>query len=1067
MSDESTAENPRFNDTRRAAERYLRAGLAVIPLAAGEKNPNRQGWQRERHTMEDIPKCWNNGQNIGVLTGEPSGWLVDIDLDCPEALKIAGRFLDPTLTSGRESTPDCHWWYWAEGIRSKTFDDLGGPEAETLLEIRSNGHQTVVAPSLHPSGERYIWSQSGLEFATVTAETLLRSVRELATAALVARVLPKGGRHRFGLALAGFLLRRELEPESVGKIMHAAWDAAGFASERARSEAHADIEAIVRDTVEDLEEGTEISGGGVLDELARGLPHKISRYWGWSSRITEAEVRRPVEASDLPQIVVNDRPLRDVGDEALQALEARNKPPKLFAQAGKVIRLGQDENDGPIIQEAGEGVIRHHLTRAANFVHERERRSGTEQGHVHPPKDVVHDVMSVPHLPFPPLLGVPRTPFFRSDGTIVSESGYDAATKLYYVPDREAFAVEVPEKPTTEDLSAAVALLDEAAGDFPYRDKASAANTLALLLTPILRNVIEGPVPLALIDKPTPGTGGSLLAEAVSLIATGSPAGMMSAPRDDEEVRKQITSALIRGNLVITLDNVDGVLHAPSLSRALTSEFWEDRVLGRSEIIRVPQRATWMVSGNNLQVGGDLPRRSYWIRLDARVERPWERKGFRHPNLKVWVAENRARLVSALLTMSKAWFVEGKPKGSAVIGSYEHWAHIIGGVLDVASVPGFLNNRDEMYERAADGTRDWAVFLEAWRKIYGDEARTTKQVAADLHEEANKGFREALPDEFGTIVPDRPDKGLSRTLGKAFAKREGRRLGTESLHLVRAGSKNNATQWAVHPAPDGPAEVISLISLISSPPPSRARPREGDDEPGLTKDTNKLIPSPHTSSNEEGASTSKSATSGSEPDERSPSVAELFANPPSWLPGQLKVYREDPERHFKPLCSTVAAVVLGDPLRGDEVAEEVRKEVGACPRERLKTIKLYTSYWNKPCLKKLPLDRVLKIGISRWCPDWGVKHVSLAEEPFAPPPHLLGAWKESEKTPEDERRFEKGYRERLDAYGIDAIRERLEEVMGSADVAILLCYEKDKFCHRRVFADWYQEQTGEVIEEIA
>ena len=102
MSDDSNAENPRFNDTRRAAERYLRAGLAVIPVPAREKNPNRQGWQRERHTMEDIPKCWNNGQNIGVLTGEPSGWLVDIDLDCPEALKIAGRFLDPTLTSGRE-----------------------------------------------------------------------------------------------------------------------------------------------------------------------------------------------------------------------------------------------------------------------------------------------------------------------------------------------------------------------------------------------------------------------------------------------------------------------------------------------------------------------------------------------------------------------------------------------------------------------------------------------------------------------------------------------------------------------------------------------------------------------------------------------------------------------------------------------------------------------------------------------------------------------------------------------------------------------------------------------------
>jgi putative DNA primase/helicase len=284
MSDESTAVNITINDTRRAAERYLRAGLAVIPISAGEKNPNRRGWQQERWTIADIPRCWSNGQNIGLLTGEPSGWLVDVDLDCPEAVKIAGRFLDPTLTGGRESTPDAHWWVRCKGIRSMTFEDLGG---ETVLEIRANGRQTVVAPSLHPSGERYIWSQSGLEFASVGAEALLRACRELATAALVARVLPSGGRHRFGMALAGFLLRRGLEPEDVARIMHAAWDAAGFESEKAKRDAHADIEAIVEDTAEGLEEGIEVSGGPTLDELRSGLPRKIARYWRWNERNTD------------------------------------------------------------------------------------------------------------------------------------------------------------------------------------------------------------------------------------------------------------------------------------------------------------------------------------------------------------------------------------------------------------------------------------------------------------------------------------------------------------------------------------------------------------------------------------------------------------------------------------------------------------------------------------------------------------------------------------------------------------------------------------------------------------
>ena len=57
-------------------------------------------------------------------------------------------------------------------------------------------------------------------------------------------------------------------------------------------------------------------------------------------------------------------------------------------------------------------------------------------------------------------------------------------------------------------------------------------------------------------------------------------------------------------------------------------------------------------------------------------------------------------------------------------------------------------------------------------------------------------------------------------------------------------------------------------------------------------------------------------------------VAGLFADPPKWLPKQLEVYRKNPERHFEQLCNTVAAVVLGDPLRGEEMRDEVEKVLG-------------------------------------------------------------------------------------------------------------------------------------------
>lgn len=260
-------------NSARAAEKYIREGRAPIPIPAGRKNPNRRGWQNERWTMEDVPRVWTAEQNIGILNGEPSGWLVAADLDVPEALKVAGRFLTPTLTSGRESTPDAHWWFVAVGAKSEKWTDLDGA---VLLELRSTGLQTVVEPSSHPSGERYRW-RSGLEAAEISAHELRSACRELAAATLIARHLPPvGGRHDFALALAGFLLRR-LDTKTVGRIVRAAWDAAGGADR----DAHRDLEGIVRDTAEKLAAEAPASGGTRLEELAAGVPRLLARWWGW------------------------------------------------------------------------------------------------------------------------------------------------------------------------------------------------------------------------------------------------------------------------------------------------------------------------------------------------------------------------------------------------------------------------------------------------------------------------------------------------------------------------------------------------------------------------------------------------------------------------------------------------------------------------------------------------------------------------------------------------------------------------------------------------------------------
>ena len=149
-------------------------------------------------------------------------------------------------------------------------------------------------------------------------------------------------------------------------------------------------------------------------------------------------------------------------------------------------------------------------------------------------------------------------------------------------------------------------------------EDADRANALGLIITLPLRPAIAGNIPMAVITAPAPGTGKSLLQDTVALIGTGKSAPMAGLPRDDDEMRKFITSRLLAGDPLISFDNLELPLWGPSLSRALTCTEWEDRILGGNTTARLPQRAVWIANGNNFKLRGDLPRRTFPIRLDAR-----------------------------------------------------------------------------------------------------------------------------------------------------------------------------------------------------------------------------------------------------------------------------------------------------------------------------------------------------------------------------------------------------------------------------------------------------------------
>jgi hypothetical protein len=538
----------------------------------------------------------------------------------------------------------------------------------------------------------------------------------------------------------------------------------------------------------------------IVDELERNGRNERARvtFGGGTKR------------DDLPKIVVNNRQLPDVTAEAIEALSARNDPPEIFVRAGRLVRVREDENGSPQIQPMDDPHIKGRLARVANYVRT------TEKGEtkVIPPDWLVKDVGQLPHWPFPSLEAVVEAPIMRPDGTIFDTPGYDPKTRLYYRPGEGFDVGAIPAAPTKADTRRAIRLLDEAVGEFPYEDGASAANTLALMLTPLVRQAVNGPVPLALIDKPQAGTGGSLLAETIAIIGSGRTAEMLGAPRDEEEWRKQITAKLAAGATMVTVDNVEGALYAPSLARALTARTWTDRVLGRSETVTVSQRATWIATGNNIQLRGDLPRRCYWIRLDARESRPWQRENFKHPDLLSWVTKNRGRLVHALLVLARAWFAAGEPKAPDLprLGSFEVWAATVGGMVAFAGIPGFLGNLAALYDQADAGGAEWETFLQAW----WEELDASKPITvAELSKvvTSNDDLRGALPGDLAEAF-GKSAGSFSRRLGTALAKRAGTRYGEDGMHIVRAGEFRRAVRWKLELG-STECEFVSLVSLYN------------------------------------------------------------------------------------------------------------------------------------------------------------------------------------------------------------------------------------------------------------
>lgn len=761
------------------AAAYARIGWRVVPLhdvtagvcscgdpacrSAG-KHPRIGAWQKEASSDLAVVEAWERqypNANVGIATGH--GWIaLDVDGDEGRAtLAAMGVDLPPTVQARTGSGGDHYLYALPPGVTVRNSASKIGHK----VDVRGIGGQIVVAPSVSLKGP-YKWVRSPMTGMALAPDWLLEACRprpqtpaaapaergffppaspavlESAAEALRAHgsaVEGSGGdAHTFHAAAIlrhDFALTEEeawplllewnstcLPPWSESDLAAKmrGGDEYGTGAYGSRRRLASDVLPRVRQMFKTWRESGATSDGletigKELREMSEGadpiVVELVRKEWAAESGLGTRALSLNagvIEAGGVTPdgaIVVTVK-LHEVADQATVTLQE-----DIYHRHGAVCEVA-----GSAIFDLKTARIQDLMSRRGKYVREDEK--GIQQ--VAPPlaiAEIIHSRRDHGDA-IRPLDAVVKTPILLPDGSILQEPGYNATTRVYLKP---SVTVSVADAPSLEDARNAIRTLHALLSDFRFSERADFSSWLATLLTPLAKAALgNAPAPMLCISAPTGGTGKSLLAEVIARIINGGPLQTQSYERNNPgEMMKRITSKLLSAAPLAVFDDLNGRFGPDeTLDRLLTSAVWSERLLGGNDVPDLPNVTTWIATGNNIEPCGMTVRRVLVCRIDTLEENPQERGGFRIKDLKSYAKDHRAELLTAALTVLRAYCAVGKPDQNLPSwGSFEEWSALIRGAIVWTGLPDPYLTQKRALATMNDAERDaldfWISVVEA------------------------------------------------------------------------------------------------------------------------------------------------------------------------------------------------------------------------------------------------------------------------------------------------------------------------------------------------------------------
>ena len=332
---------------------------------------------------------------------------------------------------------------------------------------------------------------------------------------------------------------------------------------------------------------------------------------------------------------------------------------------------------------------------------------------VHLPRQFVGDyIQQVGGQGAKPLRGLTRLPHIDNSGNIHCFAGYDPKICLY---NDQPIQLDIPATVSPDEARQLVDKLFYPFSQYRFKDpERGRATVLAAIFTPLERAHLPL-APMFVFRSAMAGTGKGKIAQAVSQLAYATAPATMTWGGDAEEFEKRISAILMQTPSVVLIDNANGVvIKGAILESMITEGCGKLRILGRSEMPKVYNRAFLMLTGNNAIVTGDMARRTLIIDIEPKSADP-ERD--RYPfDPVVYVTQHRRELLEATFSIMRAFRQAGMPQDRKLpaAGSLGEWSRKVRDLVywltgyDVSE--GFHLNKAEDPHRQNDASLLEALF---------------------------------------------------------------------------------------------------------------------------------------------------------------------------------------------------------------------------------------------------------------------------------------------------------------------------------------------------------------------